>query len=197
MRDAASFGSGEPSLPPSAPCPANAGPAILVVQPHPSRALTLAILSQECVGYWTHFDQRTRPCLGSGAGCIYCARGIGSHWYGYLPCVCVRSLTPVLAQISAGAWRGCSELVQTNGQLRGRVIRLWRGGKTNTGPMGCELQKGPYPCDLPPAFDPGPVLARLWGLAPHGRIIREPIPAPKVGYDDDPETAGIWGGDHV
>jgi len=177
---------------PSPPPTGRKGPVVLLVQPRPGRPLTLAALAQEVVGYHVHYVNRTRPCLGEGI-CTYCAEGMGRHWYGFLAGLEVRSGALVLAQISSGAWLGCPEAVNCNGHLRGLVIRLWRQGRANNGPMGLEIIPGTKAGDLPPSFDVQAVLGRIWGFRKDARVLTKPIAPPQLSIAEDPDTAGLGG----
>lgn len=143
-------------------------PKLDIVRPGQGIAITACCLSLRMVSFDLHFlDRNTIPCAGKEFGCQVCQLGrTGSKPYGFVIAQMVESKKVFVMEWTEHAMVTCPNLVQLDGDLRGRWITVRRGPKSKRDRVTGELGKDKTTARLPEAPDIYAVLGRIWGLDP-------------------------------
>jgi hypothetical protein len=139
-------------------------------RPRHDQPIKGVVLSDEIVGFWTHWvvppsfgGGRTKPCYGQG--CQYCATGrAGMHWYGFVPLLTVPARQMVGLLIHRGGAEALLRIGKENGMLRGVEVRCTKVGPQQWAALHLVMTQAHDYAPLPPAFDLTESLKALWDV---------------------------------
>jgi hypothetical protein len=141
---------------------------IKIASPKWGIPIRMVILSDSCVGVWTHhYDKRTRPCMGKQGRCEGHDRNIPARWKGYLAALEPTHGRLYLAELTHGCVQQCPALYSEESSLRGMLILLERTAKAPNSKVFVELTAPKVSSvNLTAAFDVRAALHRIW-FGPH------------------------------
>lgn len=125
------------------------------------------ILSDSVLGCFTHYSAScSKPCLRT-PGCPWCKERLPKREKGYLCGMDMLSGRQVIVELTKGCYECCPRLLRDAGKLRGLIIVLGRRGTALNAPVWAKLESEVSKKTkdlLPPAFDLGSALFRLWEM---------------------------------
>ena len=121
------------------------------------------LIAPRVTGVWTHYcDNRTVPC--AGLHCGICRDGHKPRWKGYIPCLEFPGRAVKLLEMTENAYQQLEALAKDRPTYRGLGVKVFRRHDRACAAMDVELVDHKYQHELPPPFDPVPILLRLWGI---------------------------------
>lgn len=147
--------------------PPPATPHLHVTRVKRGQVIKAWILSVEVEGFWTHWTgRRSYPCQQNGAPCPAELHKLPQRWKGYLHVLPVDGEQDTIVEITPQAAREIKAATSHTPNLRGLMVELQRGNKSNNSRLHARLLIRHHdPQSLPGAKDPLPSLEHLWGTA--------------------------------
>lgn len=148
------------------------------------------VLSELCLGTWTHFFQgRTRAC--TGPGCRICAADHARRWHGWVVVQDSRSGKLAILELPANAALDLDDHAREYGSLRGYSMSIERpSGKVN-GRVRLTISATKVPeLSLKPCPDLRGLLLRMWQVRGDDSVI-DIFDEPKMYDGEEDGDCGI------
>lgn len=169
-----------------------------VIAPQGKVPLTVTILDDQWVGFWTHWIQdrwnpkgRVVQCEGH-ADCPFCKAAKPIRWTGYAAAVVHHPREDRVLALTEGAARDLKPQLENRGSLRGLTVVLQRHLPHPNAPVHAKVVAEVSEDKLPPAFDIMPSLMRMWGLSPAFKPRGWGEVGNKRRIDDDPNDPAAF-----
>lgn len=157
------------SFPPPVTCdqPASRRPCMKIIHADHRKKVEVIIVNEREYGVMIHWDDqllRNQPCTGTFCKCN--ERHMPICWKAYLGCWDIARNQLAIAELTSPAWQeaGLLAIREKRGTLRGIKVQLSRAMNQRAGRVIAKLYNvDPILCDsLPPPFDVGEELKRIW-----------------------------------